>query len=110
VALGAVRPHPGCSHTLGQPSGHRLALVGYWLGLEGSHVGVLGPITKLSGLLYLFCRHVSSRKCILLFFVFVPAKHICTKTCGNVSCKALCLSFGSIFPLLYSNVSDINVR
>jgi hypothetical protein len=40
AALGAVHPHHGCGRTLGQPNGHRLALVGYWLSLESSHAGV----------------------------------------------------------------------
>ena len=38
---GVERSWGQCGHTLGQPSHHRLALVGCWLGLDGSHAGVL---------------------------------------------------------------------
>jgi hypothetical protein len=31
--------HPRCSRSLGWPVCHRLALVGSWLGLDGSHIG-----------------------------------------------------------------------
>jgi hypothetical protein len=96
TALGAVCPHNGCGRTLAQPNRYRLALVGCWLVLD---VGCLprwcfGSIAKFERALHLFCLNMSSRKRILLFSVFVPAKHIHTKTCGNVSCKALFLSFG----------------
>jgi hypothetical protein len=42
--LGAVRPRHGCGCILGWPTHQRLALVGFWLGLDGSHAGVLAQV------------------------------------------------------------------
>ena len=36
---GAERAWGRCGRTLGQPIHHHLALVGSWLGLDGSHAG-----------------------------------------------------------------------
>jgi hypothetical protein len=41
---GARRSWGRCGHTLGQPTHHRLALVDCWLGLDGSHAGVLAQL------------------------------------------------------------------
>jgi hypothetical protein len=102
TALGAVCPHHGWGHTLGQPNRHRLALVGLLArpGCLPHHC--IGSIAKYEWALQLFCLNMSSRRHILLFSVFVPAKHIHTKTCGNVSRKTLFLSFGGhIFFILF---------
>ena len=71
-----MRPHHGCSRTLGQPTRHRLALVGCWLGLDGSHVGILAQSWSLVGLLHMFCLNMPSWLHILVNF------HTCAyKTC-----------------------------
>jgi hypothetical protein len=102
VALGAVHPHLGCSRTLGQPSGHRLALVSWWLGLGASPAGALVQFCIWVG----FCICFAWLRLLENVFQWIPrlvlVKHICTKTCGNVSCKVLCLSFGShIFFIMF---------
>ena len=47
---GAERSWGWCARTLGRPSRHHLALVGCWLGLDGSYAGVLGQVWSLDGL------------------------------------------------------------
>ena len=41
---GTGRSLEQCAHTLGLPNRYRLALVGCWLGLDGSHAGVLAQV------------------------------------------------------------------
>jgi hypothetical protein len=41
---GAERSCGWCACTMGQPTRHRFALVGFWLGLDGSQAGVLAQV------------------------------------------------------------------
>jgi hypothetical protein len=61
IALNALLEQGGtgqswgwCARTMGQPSHHCLALVGCWLGLNGSHAGVLAQFRGLVGLSSVF--------------------------------------------------------
>jgi hypothetical protein len=93
--LGAVRPHLGCGRTLGCVPSHYLRRVGSWLGLGASCTGVSVQFTGLVGLCSCFAQIRLLKSVFLCIYGFVPVKCVYTKTCGNVSCKALCLSFGS---------------
>jgi hypothetical protein len=53
---GAGRSWGRCAHTLGQPARHHLALVGYWLGLDGSLAGILVQLCSLDGLACCFAQ------------------------------------------------------
>jgi len=50
-----VRAHPWCGHTRAGPAGHRLALVGSWLGLDLLYVGAQPSFSSLDGPSLIFC-------------------------------------------------------
>jgi hypothetical protein len=99
-----------CAHTLGRPSGHRLALVGCWLSLESSP-----PVSQSSFefewafafvlLKYAFWKaHFGEFLYLCQQNIFIP------KLVEMLVAKLLFYVLVFIFPLLCSNFDGINVR
>ena len=84
---GAERSWGQCGRTLGQPSRQRLALVGCWLGQDGSHAGVLAKVWSFGWACLLFCLNAPSRLRILVYFHVLSYKTYIPKLVENVSCK-----------------------
>jgi hypothetical protein len=96
VQRGPKRRRRGCGHSLAGPARHHLALVGYWLGLDACHGGILPSLDVWMGLSSYFplctsgIRFLLCAFCLILFvFHLIPkmclAKHVFSNTSGTRS-------------------------